>query len=1489
MSFANDINDPSTQLFIIEDLTPGYNHINDGSFQNDSCGINDFSCRSADNPSCQQSLHIVSTPRSPDSNQNATTPTQRRQSARIEAKQKNKKCCESEEEDISEYCLRTKIPGGLTKRNKKLSPHMKVNNSARRKRTKSRHSKQSQDLSNCSSDSEENDPERLWCICRQPHDERFMICCDLCDEWYHGDCVGIKPEEGKCMEKNEIEFVCDSCKLMGAYTGKNDKVDHLQAFTGSDNVNEFMSTQFAPIINTSVSPTNLLTATIVNSLRLRLTEEAEKERDRIATILPETDIAIKCPSEDDSSVSESFSTLTSVEETPSYVVTNENKLSSVNNSCDALNHSSVNNTNSLQSVNFMKALSRRKKRPRIILKNEIKEQVNSTNSCLGPNCDKTINPQVSVYCSNRCLKAYGMDVLQTVCRKYDSTDPLDKSGHQYHIDGRKTLVVLDRRSGTVLNGTRAPTSDSLIDFLSAHPTFQVVYSRQKSDRSQKTTSFNQSNKCSGQNEGPSNVNKISPEFDASRSPSSVSSESNDKNNKQQPLTSEKVERIRKKYRCLLFALLEKRTQTSRHIFTANRSRLKTLTAELEGVISTRNNLTNYSIPLDGSSPLAQDYPTYKCQLHLFLNCLDNPCISEKSSNTLNSTNSNAESSIMLRDQFFDSLISGTLKPIDLTHCQDVKTLESIVRRTRLADNAHNKSSAITSSVSSNNVNTNHSNVVYGSIPTSSMGISSSDSFPSSNLHTATTITTCQLTETTNTTTVATIANELPILDTTSEHGKHLYDMHCKRCTSQTKTLMKQSSQQLQQQLPKKSISSPSNNTTNVCDGLSTLSVKTEPGVSGTFSGEKGSPFPPSSVESLQTKVSVVTSDDLPIQEAVKLSPNDYSTLKRTNYLEDTTNVMKCMDPRRKETNPLHSSFDQYTPKIQSNFKRLNDQSLFEPSTQDSSISTKSLNSFSHSPNYHPPSSGVSTGLLDLPLPPAQLISLHNKSSFDSQTNHENSSYLLSNRGKFNSKHCLLWSGMLSLSTQYSGREHMFSLEINVYPFECIQPKILNYPSNNDRNEMIQWESLLIGKQTSLVVSRGVNLISLPVYLGQTLLDSTHPRELFALRVTPRTKQMSHIYKDIFNHLKEINACGSLEPRFQGINDCLLYPLIGNTHLKDILLPVNLLSKFQLTGCDATVENQLLIILTRPINVTSNAENISHPVPSLLSSSSSPPILNPDQETPSNTEEIAVNLPSDDKLSSSLFNSLSKDPYVPTPVQFNKEALSTENIKMENQTVETSSIDSVGDIDLRPFIASNTINNINQSLYPTQQWCSTSTEDVDYRKLIPQLHFHPGCSTSQNVYNKSSPPINNDYNSSHNSNRSVPRFREKTTSLSSSKRIHTIRPTNYQPVDSARHLLPDPVSKRNSCVTRSPLPSTNPLPVTINIQRSNPCALLPTPSILPVRRPSSSPSLSTRRSSRRPSPRLSRSPRPVSSHRKPSVIVHSYDHRNNKHRHSRFRH
>ncbi|KAK0136183.1 Death-inducer obliterator 1 [Merluccius polli] len=67
--------------------------------------------------------------------------------------------------------------------------------------------------SSSSSDSEEGgyDPNALYCICRQKHNKRFMICCDRCEEWFHGDCVGITEARGRLMERNGEDYVCPNC------------------------------------------------------------------------------------------------------------------------------------------------------------------------------------------------------------------------------------------------------------------------------------------------------------------------------------------------------------------------------------------------------------------------------------------------------------------------------------------------------------------------------------------------------------------------------------------------------------------------------------------------------------------------------------------------------------------------------------------------------------------------------------------------------------------------------------------------------------------------------------------------------------------------------------------------------------------------------------------------------------------------------------------------------------------------------------------------------------------------------------------------------------------------------------------------------------------------------------------------------------------------------------------------------------------------------
>uniref|UniRef100_A0A1B0DQZ3 Uncharacterized protein n=1 Tax=Phlebotomus papatasi TaxID=29031 RepID=A0A1B0DQZ3_PHLPP len=58
-------------------------------------------------------------------------------------------------------------------------------------------------------------PGRLWCICKQPHNNRFMICCDSCEDWFHGKCVNITKAMGQQMEEQGIEWRCPNCLKKG--------------------------------------------------------------------------------------------------------------------------------------------------------------------------------------------------------------------------------------------------------------------------------------------------------------------------------------------------------------------------------------------------------------------------------------------------------------------------------------------------------------------------------------------------------------------------------------------------------------------------------------------------------------------------------------------------------------------------------------------------------------------------------------------------------------------------------------------------------------------------------------------------------------------------------------------------------------------------------------------------------------------------------------------------------------------------------------------------------------------------------------------------------------------------------------------------------------------------------------------------------------------------------------------------------------------------
>ncbi|XP_055932201.1 nucleosome-remodeling factor subunit BPTF-like isoform X2 [Argiope bruennichi] len=51
--------------------------------------------------------------------------------------------------------------------------------------------------------------EELYCLCRSPYDEsQFYICCDRCQDWFHGRCVGVLQSEADSID----EYICPNCQ-----------------------------------------------------------------------------------------------------------------------------------------------------------------------------------------------------------------------------------------------------------------------------------------------------------------------------------------------------------------------------------------------------------------------------------------------------------------------------------------------------------------------------------------------------------------------------------------------------------------------------------------------------------------------------------------------------------------------------------------------------------------------------------------------------------------------------------------------------------------------------------------------------------------------------------------------------------------------------------------------------------------------------------------------------------------------------------------------------------------------------------------------------------------------------------------------------------------------------------------------------------------------------------------------------------------------------
>lgn len=63
------------------------------------------------------------------------------------------------------------------------------------------------DASDAGSDDEGSD-NGPYCLCRGPDDHRWMICCEKCEDWFHGECINLDKTIGESLIE---KFVCPNC------------------------------------------------------------------------------------------------------------------------------------------------------------------------------------------------------------------------------------------------------------------------------------------------------------------------------------------------------------------------------------------------------------------------------------------------------------------------------------------------------------------------------------------------------------------------------------------------------------------------------------------------------------------------------------------------------------------------------------------------------------------------------------------------------------------------------------------------------------------------------------------------------------------------------------------------------------------------------------------------------------------------------------------------------------------------------------------------------------------------------------------------------------------------------------------------------------------------------------------------------------------------------------------------------------------------------
>ncbi|KAK8734955.1 hypothetical protein OTU49_005745, partial [Cherax quadricarinatus] len=277
---------------------------------------------------------------------------------------------------------------------------------------------------------EDDDPERLWCICQKPHNNRFMICCDKCEDWFHGSCVGVTKAMGQQMEEDGQEWVCPKCK-------KAERA--MKGFVPpSKNLIDLTPTH----VPENFSTEDELPDVLVESFSKTVSQRGNR-----------------CITVDDETV-------------PKKIVDRDKEVDVQHTRQPVTRRSNIQRQIHITPV---KSLDGKKVDvSRLIPLSPQKSTADVGNECVVESCNKAPKAD-SIYCSNDCvlkhaqmsLKMLGKtDKVEQVQNVVDAVNALEKS--------EPRVLVYQKNTAKILTGGEAPTLGQLKEWLKDHPDFAAL-------------------------------------------------------------------------------------------------------------------------------------------------------------------------------------------------------------------------------------------------------------------------------------------------------------------------------------------------------------------------------------------------------------------------------------------------------------------------------------------------------------------------------------------------------------------------------------------------------------------------------------------------------------------------------------------------------------------------------------------------------------------------------------------------------------------------------------------------------------------------------------------------------------------------------------------------------------------------------------------------------------------------------------------------------